>query len=61
MLHEIYGLPKDKLAYIPNGLKDDYRKLTIDERNVLRKKYHYSENEKIIIFAGRLDLVKGIV
>ena len=60
MLHEVYGLPEEKLTYIPNGLKDEYQERTMEERISLRKKYHYSEDEKIIIFAGRLDRVKGI-
>lgn len=61
MLHEIYGLPLDKLAYIPNGLKDDYVERTEAEIKKLRKKYHYTDNERIILFAGRLDRVKGII
>lgn len=60
MLHELYGLPIEKLVYIPNGLKDEYKERTIEERVALRKKYQYTENEKIILFAGRLDRVKGV-
>ena len=57
MLRDTYGLPEEKLAYIPNGLKDEYCERTPKERSALRKKYHYAENEKIILFAGRLDRV----
>lgn len=60
MLHELYGLPIEKLAYIPNGLKDEFRERTAEERLALRKKYHYTADEKIILFAGRLDRVKGV-
>ncbi len=61
MLKDIYGIPENKLAYIPNGLKDDYVKRSTEERQALRTKYGFGANEKLLIFAGRLELVKGVV
>ena len=60
MLIELYEIPESKLVLIPNGLKDTYKEYNEKERASLRKKYGFLEHEKIIIFAGRLDLVKGI-
>ena len=60
MLHELYEIPSQKLVCIPNGLSDDHTEHTIEEKVSLRKKYGFSEKEKLIIFAGRLDWVKGI-
>ena len=59
-LHEVYEIPSQKLVCIPNGLSDKHTEHTIEERISLRKKYGITEKEKLIIFAGRLDLVKGI-
>lgn len=61
MLKDLYGIPESKLVYIPNGLKDEYRKRDAVECRNLRKKYGFGENDILIIFAGRLNLVKGVV
>lgn len=60
MLNELYELPLKKLVFIPNGLADDHIEFTREERKVLRKKYGFAEKEKLILFVGRLDWVKGI-
>ncbi|WP_298552257.1 TIGR04157 family glycosyltransferase [uncultured Parabacteroides sp.] len=60
LLQEIYGVSPDKIWLIPNGLKDEGKFLAIRERNVLKKQYHFSAGEKIILFVGRLDAIKGI-
>lgn len=59
MLKDLYGIPEEKLAYVPNGLQDEYKERTADERRLLRRKYGVGEEEKLILFAGRLDLIKG--
>lgn len=61
MLKELYGIPESKLVCIPNGLKDEYRKLDVESCRLLRKKYDFGEDDILIIFAGRLDLVKGVL
>lgn len=61
MLRDLYGIPESRLIYIPNGIKDDYRKRSAEECRALREKYGFSEKETLILFVGRLDLVKGIV
>lgn len=59
-LRSLYGIPKDKLIYIANALKDEYIERSEIEIDKLRKKYRIGSNEKLIIFAGRLDVVKGL-
>lgn len=61
MLKDLYDIPEYKLAYIPNGLKDEYKKRSVEECQDIRKKYGFEKGEMLLIFAGRLDLVKGIV
>ena len=61
MLCELYGIPEDKLAYVPNGLQDEYKERTEEERLLLRQKYGLGEQETIILFAGRLDRIKGVL
>lgn len=56
----IYGVPKYKLSLIPHGIKDTNLLLTERERGVLKEKYGFKVEEQILIFAGRLDVDKGI-
>lgn len=60
MLEALYEIPPNKLIYAPNGLKDEYQIKSKKELNALRKKYGFNDDEKIVLFAGRLDLVKGV-
>ena len=53
-----YELNQTKVSVIPNGLCDVVD--TSISVKYLRKKWNISPEEKIIIFAGRLDEVKGI-
>lgn len=57
VLCENYGIDIAKISVISNGLRDMSDKL-IDSM-VLRKKWNISAEEKIILFAGRVDEVKG--
>ncbi|MCD7940671.1 MAG: glycosyltransferase [Bacteroides intestinalis] len=59
MLKELYEIPQDKLAFVPNALKDEYQPRNKEELNTLRKKYGFNDNDKIVLFAGRIDSVKG--
>lgn len=60
MLKDLYGIPESKLVCIPNGLEDEYRKRDVESCRSLREKYGFGEDDILIIFAGRLDLVKGV-
>ncbi len=60
-LHQLYDIPYNKLICIPNGVKDDYKVRNEEEKLNLKLKYGFTHHEKIILYAGRLELGKGIV
>ena len=45
---------------IPNGMRDVRKEISLQERLLIRKKYHISKDEKIILFVGRLQPSKGV-
>lgn len=57
LVSNIYGIDLNKISVIPNGLRDMFEKRTYSD---LRKKYHFPCDEKIILFVGRLDYIKGL-
>ena len=54
-----YRLDPNKIAVIPNGLDDTDSEIETG-RDVLRQRWHISANEFLILFAGRLNPVKGL-
>lgn len=61
MLRDIYGIPEDKMILIPNGHTLDKTSRNIRHRLALRLKFGFNESDKILIFCGRLDPIKGII
>jgi len=57
----ISGIEAERLSLVYNGLKDERKAYTEDELLEIRRKYSLDVSEKIILFAGRLDQVKGVV
>lgn len=60
LLREEYGIPEEKLVLIYNGLKDEYVPLSPEQRLGIRRKLFFNNDEKIILFVGRLDEIKGL-
>lgn len=60
ILLQDYHIHEDKIKLIYNGLEDVGYSVTYEEKLELRKKMYFSENEKIILFVGRLDPIKGL-
>lgn len=53
------GVPEDKIEIIPNGINlSEYQNLP--ERGKFRKKYNINNNEKVILYLGRINKIKGI-
>ncbi|WP_288206653.1 glycosyltransferase [uncultured Parabacteroides sp.] len=52
-----YSILSDKIEFIPNGLNDQC--VTTSKKD-LREQYNIPQNCKILLFAGRLDEIKGI-
>jgi glycosyltransferase len=61
IFHSLGNVPREKIEIINNALEDVYIPLTEKEKSALRKKYYIDDSTKIILFAGRLDEVKGII
>lgn len=55
----LYQIPERKVCLIPHGLADKYRSMTDIERAELRRKYGFSPDNQILMYAGRIDIVKG--
>ncbi len=54
-----HGINEEKIHIIPNGIDlDDLN--NIPERGRFRKKYSISNNEKVILFLGRIHKIKGL-
>ena len=58
ILCQDYELDATKISIIPNGLTDTAK--TKSDKIVLRKKRKIPTKEKIILFAGRMDEIKGL-
>lgn len=57
-MYRDYQLDITKISIIPNGLHD----MTDSSTNIknLRKKWNISSNDKILLFVGRMDEIKGV-
>lgn len=60
LLNEVYGVEREKLVVVYNGLKDEAIKLSEEERLEKRFALGFRETDKIILFVGRLDRIKGV-
>lgn len=60
-LDHIYKVDTEKMTLIKHGLQDCYIERSVNEKINLRNQFGFSEEEKLIVFAGRLDPVKGIM
>lgn len=57
VLQDYYEIQPEKIVFIPNGLPDLYKE---KNKETLRKQYHIPLEEKIVLFVGRLDEIKGV-
>ncbi len=60
-LVEIYKVPKEKIRMIPHGIEDKYKPLGKEERLDKRRKYGFCPEDRILLFAGRIDQIKGVM
>jgi len=58
ILYKDYRIEAGKVSVIPNGLTDRFERS--QNKKHLRKKWNVAVREKIILFAGRLDEIKGL-
>jgi glycosyltransferase len=60
VLSDEYEINPSKTVTVYNGLHDSTHKISLKEKKKLKQKYNIGIDEIIIIFAGRLDTVKGL-
>ncbi len=57
-----FGIPKDKIYYIPNYVsKDMFYKKSQEARKSIRKKYGFKEDDFIVFDAGQVQTRKGVL
>ena len=59
LLSEAYNIQCKKIYLIRNGLQDNATILREEEKNKLKKSLYFNEEEKLILYVGRLDKYKG--
>lgn len=57
-LHRLYDIPDEKLALIYHTVPIP-PEITVDKAS-LRNKYGFAQTDRIVVFAGRIDIGKGI-
>lgn len=57
---DLYGVKEEKVTMIPNALEDTYKATSQNKRATLKRRFNFDDNEKIILYAGRLDAGKGV-
>lgn len=60
LLQDTYLVPSDKIVWIPNGLRRQESLSPITNRNELRRRLHISQDDKVLLFAGRPTWKKGM-
>lgn len=59
---EALGFPRDKVTYIPNFVsKEQFHRVSSDEKRKLRKKYDIGEDEFVVLGVGQVQTRKGIL
>lgn len=56
---DIYGIAKEKLTIIPNGLSDKYVTINNPTKRKFREKYGIPEDKYVVLLVGRLCVAKG--
>lgn len=55
-----YDILETKISLLYNGLKDERVCLSLDKKRSIKKQLHLTPDEKIILYVGRLDEMKGV-
>ena len=57
--YKAMGVPEEKIAIIPNGI-DLSEYADLPPEGIFKKKFNMDENEKIVLYLGRIHRIKGI-
>lgn len=61
VIRDVYKIPEEKLSLVPNGHIPTKLHQNKERKLDLRLKYGFKTSERIIVFCGRLDSIKGII
>lgn len=56
----LFGVPKQKIAVIPNGIDESVYKNIQPPKCLFKAKYNLNDSDRIILYVGRLSHAKGI-
>lgn len=59
-IKDVCNIQKEKISLINNGIINEFTSVNIEQLHEIRSFYMLPENAQIIIYAGRLDHIKGI-
>ena len=57
---ELFEIPPDKIALIPNGVDRSYWAMSDAQEPNFRTEYSIAEDAPLVLFVGRLDFTKGL-
>lgn len=60
ILNEVYKIPEEKIALVYNGMEDEVSRMPLSATADLRRKFFFNETDKILVYVGRLDEIKGL-
>lgn len=60
LLWDAYRIARDKTVVIYNGLKDEVDNPPLPVKRQLKEQLGFQADEKIVLFVGRLDPIKGV-
>lgn len=60
LLIELYGVDRNKISVIYNGMNNCVKKMSDSEKLKCRHELYIEDVENVILFVGRLDAIKGI-
>jgi glycosyltransferase involved in cell wall biosynthesis len=59
-IQEMYGIPQERVTFIPLGIDRDHFHRDTHERNAVRKSYGIKGSEIVFIYAGKVSPRKGV-
>ena len=60
VLQTYYNMTPNKLNLIYNALPDAYQVMSKEEKAALKSSFSYAPDEKLILYVGRIDSMKGV-
>lgn len=59
-LQLVYGVDRSRITVISNALRDRKAAFSARKKQQLKARHYIGENEKVVLFAGRIEKLKGL-